>query len=276
MTLRLWEIASGRCLRVLKGHTEQVNAVAWSPDGRFILSGSDDKTLRLWDVASGDCATFEGHDGAVTSVAWSPDGRLALSGGRDDAVGLWEVFSERPGEPLQGHTDNVNSVAWSPDGHFALSASDDGTLRLWSISTAECLQVFTGHTQDVSSVAWSPDGCSALSASDDGTVRLWEFDWALEENLSGDWEKAVRPHLETFLTLHTAPGGVLPANRTPTNNEIKLALTHRGKPSWTEDDFRHLLEKLGCAGYGWLRPEGVRRELEKMAAAWQGPPPLGS
>ena len=68
--------------------------------------------------------------------------------------------------------------------------------------------------------------------------------------------------------------GSLPQDREPTEEEVTLALTRRGRPRWGEADFQRLLDTLGCAGYGWLRAEGVRRELEKMAAEWEGPPPL--
>ena len=91
-TVRLWEVESGRCLRVLEGHTVSVWSVAWSPDGRHALSGSEDKTVRLWEVASGRCLrVLEGHTASVWSVAWSPDGQHALSGAEDKTVRLWEV-----------------------------------------------------------------------------------------------------------------------------------------------------------------------------------------
>jgi hypothetical protein len=110
----------------------------------------------------------------------------------------------------------------------------------------------------VYSVAWSPDGRFALSGGSDDTV-LWELDWAFESNQPADWDEGARPFLIVFLTLH-------PPDR--------ASWFRRAKPSWTGYDFRRLLDRLGCAGYGWLRPEGVRRELAKMAAAWEGPPPL--
>ena len=87
----------------------------------------------------------------------------------------------------------------------------------------------------------------------------------LEEKEPADWDESARPHLENFLTLHTPYAGTLPQSREPTEEEIALALTRRGKPTWMEEDFKGLLTTLGCAGYGWLRPEGLRRELERMA-----------
>ena len=123
----------------------------------------------------------------------------------------------------------------------------------------------------VTSVFLSADGRYALSGSEDKTIRLWTLDWELEDNEPADWDDEARPYLEVFLAQQTPYAASLPPDRQPTEEEIALALTRRGRPAWTEDDFQRLLDTLGCAGFGWLRPEGVRRELEKMAADWQGP-----
>ena len=89
-----------------------------------------------------------------------------------------------------------------------------------------------------------------------------------------DWDEGALATLETFLTLHTPYAATLPQDREPTEQEIQQALTRRGKPTWNEQDFQGLIRQLQYAGYGWLRPEGVRHKLEEMAASWQGPPPL--
>jgi hypothetical protein len=126
----------------------------------------------------------------------------------------------------------------------------------------------------LNSASISPDGRWAPSASDDETLRLWELDWECEFPSPADWDEGARPHLETFLTLRTPLVGQLPKDREPTAKEVVPALTRKGKPSWSEEDFNGLLHTLACAGYGWLRPEGVRRELGKVAASWTGPAPL--
>jgi hypothetical protein len=210
----------------------------------------------------------------VNSVSLSGDGRFALSGSRDNTLKLWEVATGKCLRTFEGHTSSVNSVSLSGDGRFALSGSRDNTLKLWEVATGQCLRTFEGHTHWVTSVSLSGDGCFALSGSEDKTLKLWFLDWELGDHDPADWNEGARPYLVLFLSAHTPYAAALPTGREPNEQELTLALTRCGKPTWTEDDFRCLLDRLGCAGYGWLRPEGVRRELDKMAASWQAPPPL--
>jgi len=248
------------------------------------LSSSDDKTLRLWELATGRCVrTFEGHTGSAKSVAISPDGRWGLSGSKmpfhvfsepgHKTVRLLELATGRCVRTFEGHTEAVNSVAISPDGRWGLSGSDDKTLRLWELATGKCVRTFEGHTDDVFSVAISPDGRWALSGSYDKTLRLWELDWECEFPPPADWDEGARPYLENFLSLHTPYAASLPRDRQPSEEEVQHALTRRGTPSWTEDDLKDLLNRLCYAGYGWLRPQGVRKKLEEMAAIWTASPP---
>jgi WD40 repeat protein len=90
-TVRLWDVATGECLRTMTGHSGGVPSVAYSPDGKTLAAGSHDKTVRLWDVATGECLrTLTGHSGSVWSVAYSPDGKT-LAAGSHDTVRLWDV-----------------------------------------------------------------------------------------------------------------------------------------------------------------------------------------
>ena len=164
----------------LSGHTDDVTSVAFSPDGKTLASGSNDRTARLWDVATrrqiGDL--LPGDIVAVLSVAFSPDGKTLASGSgsQDHAVRLWNVATRRQiGSPLTGHTDVITSVAFSPDGKTLASGSDDQTVRLWDMATGQQIgNPLSGHTDDVTSVAFSPDGKTLASGSWDGTVRLWD------------------------------------------------------------------------------------------------------
>jgi len=276
-TLKLWEVATGQCLRTFEGHTSTVMSVCLSGDGRCALSGSEGyghrhpTPLKLWDVATGLCVrTFEEDAKDVLSVCLSGDGRYALSGSRDNTLKLWEVTTGKCLRTFEGHTSTVMSVCLSADERYALSGSRDNTLKLWEVATGKCLRTFEGHTNHVSSVCLSADGRYALSGSGDHTLKLWELDWELIDTQPADWDEGARPYLQNFLTLHTPHASELPQGREPTEEAITLALTRSGRPSWKDDDFKEFLYTLGCAGYGWLRTEGVRKELEKMVRDWQG------
>ena len=199
--VRLWEVESGQCLRVLEGHSKSVNSVAWRADSRLLLSGSVDETIRLWDVESGKCLrVLEGHTDSVWSVSWCADGRHALSGSADNTLRLWEVESGNCLRVLEGHTKSVYSLGWSVDDRSVLSGSADNTVRLWDVDSGQCLRVLEGHTDSVLNVAWSADGRRALSGSADDTVRLWDVD-------SGQCLRVLEGHTSSVLSVAWSADG---------------------------------------------------------------------
>jgi WD40 repeat protein/serine/threonine protein kinase len=162
---------------VLQGHGGAVKSVAWSGDGRYLLSGGEDFSVRLWDVGTRELKQrFDGHRKPVTGVALSADGARALSGDADGTVILWDVRAGKELRRLPGHTDWVRAVAISRDGRRGLSAGDDATVRLWDLDRGEALKVFTGHAGKVWCVALSRDGKRAASGGEDRTVRLWDLE----------------------------------------------------------------------------------------------------
>ncbi|KIN97417.1 hypothetical protein M404DRAFT_1006058 [Pisolithus tinctorius Marx 270] len=159
-------------------HASVVTSVVFSPDGKRIVSGSEDNTMRIWDAERGVQigSPLEGHKNKVQSVTFSPDGKRIVSGSHDKTVRIWDAErGVQIGSPLQGHTEWVLSIAFSPDGKRIVSGSKDKTVRVWDagrgVQDGNPLQ---GHTDCVQSVAFSPDSKRIVSGSCDDTVRIWD------------------------------------------------------------------------------------------------------
>ncbi len=183
--------------RPLDGHTGQVYAVAYSPDGKTLATGSRDQAIILWDVDSAEALgpPLEAHEGWVMGLAFSPDGHSLASASADGTVRIWhvgglldgtEAAAHPLGPPLVGHSNWVNDVAWSPNGALLATASSDNTVRLWDpwacmepgAVTCEPLgPPMTGHVAQVWRVAFHPagDGQYLVSGGADGTVLVWDL-----------------------------------------------------------------------------------------------------
>jgi WD40 repeat protein len=159
----------------MEGHTDCVTYVAFTADGKSIVSVSKDNTIRIWNVVSGaETAKMEGHADAVGSVAFSPDGKLIGSGCNDNTVRIWDVASGAETAKMEGHTDRAWTVAFSSDGKSIVSGSIDYTVRIWDVASGAETAKMEGHFDRVWSVSFSADGKSIVSGSDDETVRIWD------------------------------------------------------------------------------------------------------
>ncbi|KAF8466772.1 quinon protein alcohol dehydrogenase-like superfamily [Gautieria morchelliformis] len=180
-TIRVWNADAGEVISApFEGHTDTVSSVAFSHDGKRIVSGSDDNTIRVWNADTGELisAPFEGHTDTVLSVAFSHDGKRIVSGSDDQTIRVWNTdIGEVISAPFEGHTNWVRSVAFSHDGKRIVSGSDDNKIRVWNADTGELISApFEGHTDTVLSVAFSHDGKRIVSGSDDNTIRVWNAD----------------------------------------------------------------------------------------------------
>jgi len=156
----------------LRGHGGPVRAVAVSPDGSRLVSGSFDTTGIVWSLDNRLAEqVLRFHEGAVNAVAFLKDGRIA-TGGEDASIAVWRLGPAKPELVLKGHTAPVAALAVSPDGNALASASWDHTARLWSLKDGTS-RTFEGHTQQVNGVAFASDGSAIVTAGYDLTLRLW-------------------------------------------------------------------------------------------------------
>ena len=162
-------------LHSLKGHKSWVWSLAFSPDGKILASGGQDKTIRLWNTSEGKCEDkLEEHKDVVHSLAFSPDGRMLASGCRSGEILLWNINTCKCLRKLKGHNHWVYSVTFSPDGKLLASSAGDGTVKLWNPKTGRCLHTIQAHEKTAWEVAFSHDGKYLASCRDDKLVRIWK------------------------------------------------------------------------------------------------------
>ena len=170
-----WENAT--LFATLTEHSDYVNSVAFSPDGKILVSSSSDDTIKLWNVETKEViTTLTEHSSDIESVAFSPDGKILASASRDSTIKLWNVETKEVITTLTGHSSDIESVAFSPDGKTLASGSDDNTIKLWNVKTKQVIATFFGRSSDIESVAFSPNSKILAGASRDNTIRLWDVE----------------------------------------------------------------------------------------------------
>ena len=185
----------------LEGHRDDVLAVAFSPDGNTLASGSRDRTIRLWDTETGQHKlTLDEHTSGVTCLSFSPDGNTLASGSWDHTIRLWDAKTGQPLQTLEEHTDGVRSVVFSPDGRTLASGGYDNILRLWDTETGQHKPALEGHTDYIRSVVFSPDGRTLASSGYDNILRLWDTE-------TGQHKPALEGHTDYIRSVVFSPDG---------------------------------------------------------------------
>lgn len=150
---------------------------AFSPNGQYVVTASEDKTANIWEVSSGKVLNvLKGHKKSVNSVIFSSDGQYIVTASEDKTARLWEASSGKTLHILKGHEKRIVHAAFSPDGQIVITASSDKTARIWRVIDGTLIKELKGHEKGLSNAVFSPNGQFILTASWDKTARLWKVD----------------------------------------------------------------------------------------------------
>ncbi|NET40969.1 MAG: protein kinase [Okeania sp. SIO2B3] len=177
----------------LNGYLGQINAIALTPDGQNLATGSSN-TIKIWNLKTGELKNniVDAHTAQVTTLAISPSGQILVSGSADQTIKFWDLGVGKLISTILGHQGQVNAVAISPDGQTLVSVGSDRLMKFWNIQTSSrMLTRIPDKKYEVNTLAFSRDGTILVSGSNDGTIRLWNISTGIRRQTLEGHTKAV-------------------------------------------------------------------------------------
>ncbi len=257
---RIWNAQTGEQVLELPGHIGAVTSVAFSPDGKRVVSCSDNKSIKIFDASTGTTTLrIEQHDDRVNCLAWSNDGSRIISGSKDKTAKIWDSQTGRLLRSLIGHSGSVDTVAISPDCMWIATGSEDKTLRVWDLLTGQAVHSLVGHNGAIRSVAWSADCKRLVSASSDRTIKVWNA-------TTGQDDPVLLGHINTVKSVAWSPDGKQLASCSD-DKTVRIWDTISGNETST---FRNHKNSVNCVQWSpngkWIASAGYDRSISIVSA----------
>ncbi len=190
-----------KLLHILEGHKDGVNAVIFTPDKKYIITGSSDKTIKVWDIRTGkEKKTLTGHGDYITSLSITKDGKYLASSSWDGTVHIWSLKKWKILTTLEGQFSYINSVSFSPTDKIVAFGGTDKKIFIFDYMLGELVQTLEGHTDTIQTITFSPDGKLIASGGSDQTIRIWDVE-------TGNLLKTINGHKDIVKSLVFSPDG---------------------------------------------------------------------
>lgn len=172
----------GTNFATFQAHDSIVLNMAYSPDGKTLVTASEDGTVKLWDTATNQVtATLTGHEGPVRAVAFSPNGKYLVTGSQDKTAIVWDLSNNSKKYTLSGQSATITSVAFNPDGNSLATGSDDQTVYLWKMDNGQKFGATFNIKDNVTAIAYAPDGKTLAVGTQKGSLKLFDLGNANEK-----------------------------------------------------------------------------------------------
>lgn len=213
-----WKVADGTLVRKFEGHKDALYALALSPDGKTLATGSYDQKIKLWNIADGqELKTLTGHNGGIFGLSFRPDGKVLASASADRTVKLWDMATGKRLDTFSQPLKEQTAVSFAPDGQTIVAGGVDNRIRIWTVSadaqegTNPLKLTRFAHEGAILNLAFLPDGQTLASTAADRTVKLWKTADLSEQRLletQPDWAPGLVFVSPTLLALGRLDGSV--------------------------------------------------------------------
>ena len=168
---------SWKCICTLKGHLSSIHSLSFSPDGKYLASGSADQTIKIWNLKQAQVKhTFSGHRSIVDAVSFSPDGNMLISGSWDYTIRIWNLETEEEVNLIKEHYGWIKCLVVGQDKKIIASGSADKTIKIWALDSGQLQATLKGDSGAVNSLAMSHNGKIIASGSTDKTIKIWDWE----------------------------------------------------------------------------------------------------